>query len=190
MGIFRQKFVIESFLPVQEAWRKLLPVVKTNLPICAECGQTLDGAGAVRFCSYCGQPTPPHLPQTWMQRHFSSGGFEFEGDVSPQAFNISRIISYRNSCIPIIRGRFEPSAIGTRIVIEMKMNSLGYVFLVGGITISFVVLSILAVNGQGLPVTGIAAFAAPCFIFLVCWIAFAAEAGTARAALSRFWPIH
>jgi hypothetical protein len=125
-----------------------------------------------------------------VQRHFSSGGFEFEGDVSPQAFNISRIISYRNSCIPVIRGRFEPSAAGTRIVIEMKMNPLGYVFLVGGTTISFIVLSILAVNGQGVPVTAVAAFTAPCFIFTVCWVAFAVEAGTARAALSRFWPIH
>lgn len=161
-------------------------MVKTNLPICAECGQTLAGAGAVRFCSNCGQPAPPHLPQTWVQRHFSSGGFEFEGDVSPQEFNVSRIISYRNSCIPVIRGRFEPSAAGTRIVIEMKMHPLGYVFLVGRITISFVVLSILAVNGQGFPVTAVAAFAAPCFIFTVCWVAFALEASTARAALRRF----
>jgi hypothetical protein len=188
MGIFSQRFVIDSVLPVQDAWRNLLPVVKTDLPICAECGQTL--AGAVRFCSNCGQPAPPPLPQTWVQRHFYSGGFEFEGDVSPQAFNISRIISYRNSCIPVIRGRFEPSAARTRIVIEMKMHPLGYVFLVGGTTISFVVLSILAVNGQGVPVTAVAAFAAPCFIFTVCWVAFAVEAGTARAALSRFWPIH
>ena len=189
MGIFRQGFVIDSVLPVQDAWRKLLPVVKTYLPICVECGQTLGGVGPIRFCSNCGQPAPPPLQQTWVQRHFSSG-FEFEGDVSPQAFNISRIISYRNSCIPVIRGRFEPSAAGTKIVIEMKMHPLGYVFLVGGTTIPFVVLSILAGDGQGVPVTAIAAFAAPCFLFTVCWVAFAGEAGTARAALSRLWPIH
>src|SRR5579863_100017 len=184
MGIFRQTFVIESCLPVQEAWRKLLPVVKTNLLRCGECGQVLAGP----FCSHCGQPAPPPLPQTWVQRHFSSGGFEFEGDLSPQEFNISRIISYRNSCIPIIRGRFEPSGAGTRIVIDMKMHPLGYVFLVGSATLSFSVLSMLAGSGQGLPVTGIVAFAAPCFFFAVSWVAFASEAGTARAALNRFWP--
>jgi len=184
MGIFRQRFVIESRLPAQEAWKRLLPAVKTDLPQCAECGQVLAG----HFCSRCGQPAPPPLPRTWVQRHFTSGGFEFEGDFSPREFNISRIIAYRNSCIPVIRGRFEPSTSGTRIVVEMKMHPLGYVFMVGGIAVSFVVLSILAVNGEGVPVTGIAAFAAPCFIFVICWIAFAAEAGAARAALSRYWP--
>jgi hypothetical protein len=189
MGIFRQTFVIETFLPVQEAWKKLLPVVETNLPVCAECGQTLDRARAARFCSSCGQPVPPPLPRTWAQRHFSSGGFQFDGDVSPREFNISRIISYRNSCIPIIRGRFEPSPAGTRIVVEMKMHPLGYVFLVGFTGISFVVLSLLAANGQGVPVTTLAAFAGPFFVFTICWAAFSFEANIARASLSRLWPI-
>ena len=189
MEIFVQQFVIESSLPMGQAWKKLLPVVRTNLPICAECGQILAVAGA-HFCSICGGPAPPPLPRTWAQRYFSTGGFEFEGDVSPKEFNISRIISYRNSCIPLIRGRFEPSATGTRIVIEMKMHPLGYVFLIGGTALSFSALSTLALSGQGTPVTGVLAFAAPCFIFGVCWIAFAAEAGTARAALSQLWPVY
>src|ERR1700733_10296347 len=126
MAVFRQRFEIESLLPMQEAWKKLLPMVRTNLPICAGCGQALPEAGAVRFCSKCGQPAGA-LPQTWEHGLFTSDGFEFEGDVSPQGFNISRIISYRNSCIPVIQGRFEPSATGTRIVIEMNMHPLGYV---------------------------------------------------------------
>jgi hypothetical protein len=184
MAIFRQEFVIESFLPMQEAWKRLLHVVKTDLPICAGCGQTLEGGNTVRFCSCCGQPMLPPLPQTWEQLHFSSPETEFEGDVSPQGFNLTRIISYRNSCIPVIRGRFEPSATGTRIVIEMNMHPLGYVFLVGGAAISFVVLSVVS---QGSPVAALAAFAAPCVIFAVCWIAFAAEASKARVALNRFW---
>jgi hypothetical protein len=74
-------------------------------------------------------------------------------------------------------------------VIEMKMHPMGYLFLVGGMTIPFVALSLIAVSGQGLPMTAVAAFAAPCFIFTVCWVAFAAEASIARAALSRFWAI-
>ena len=186
MAIFRQRIEIESFLPAQEAWRKLLPVVKTNLPICAACGQTLPEAGAVRFCSECGQPALSR-PQTGVQGLFASGGFEFEGDVSPQGFNISRLISYRNSCIPVIRGRFEPSANGTRIVIEMNMHPLGYVFLVGGAMISFVVTSVLA-SDQVSPLAPAAAFGIPCLIFTVCWIVFAAEARAAGAALRRLWP--
>ncbi len=122
-----------------------------------------------------------------MQRTFSSGGFEFEGDLSPRDFHISRIISYRNACIPEIRGRFEPSPTGTRVVVEMKMNPVGYFFLVAGIAISLFVFSVLALSSQGLPISGIAAFAVPCLFFVVCWIAFSAEASTARTALSRFW---
>ena len=186
MGIFRQTFVIDSALPAQEVWKKLLPVVKTNLPVCTECGNPV---GGLHVCSLCGQPVPPPLPQTWTQRLFSSGGFEFEGDVSAQGFNITRIISYRNSCIPIVSGRFEPSATGTRIVIEMKMHPLGYVLLVGGAAISFVVFSALAGDGQASPVTAIAAFAVPCFFLVVCWLAFAGEARAARGALGRVWPI-
>jgi len=189
MSIFSQKFVLGSSLPPQEAWKNLLPVVKTNLPVCAVCGQSL--AGVTRFCSHCGQPVPPPIPRTWTQRFFSSSdGCQFEGEVSPQQFNITRIISYRNCCIPIIRGRFEPSPTGTRIVIEMSMHPLGYIFLIGGAGLSFFGLSILALNSQGLPATAIAPFAAPCFICLVCWVAFIAEANTARAALSQLWPVH
>jgi hypothetical protein len=182
--IFHQNFVIESSLPQQEAWKNLLPVVKTDLPGCAQCGQSL--AGATRFCSHCGQPVPPPIPRSWAQRYFSSGGFQFEGDVSQQGFNITRIISYRNSCIPVIRGRFEPSPTGTRIVVEMNMHPLGYVFLVGGAGISFFVLSVVSVDGN--PAAAIGALAAPCFIALVCWVAFTTEANTARAALSQLWP--
>jgi hypothetical protein len=188
MSIFRQKLVIESTLPMQEAWKRLLPVVKTDSPTCRECGHLL-AVGAVRFCSNCGLPAQLPLPQTWMQGLFSTGGFEFEGDVSPREFKISRIISYRNSCIPVIRGRFEPSVTGTRIVIDMKMHPLGWVFLVGFAFISFFVLSVVAGDSQGTPLTGILAFAAPCFIFIVCWVAFTAEANTARTALSQLWPI-
>jgi hypothetical protein len=185
--IFRQQFVMETPLPPQQAWKNLLPVVRTDLRICAQCGQKL--AAASRFCAQCGQPTPPPIPQTWVQRNFSSGGFQFEGDVSPQGFNITRIITYRNSCIPVIRGRFEPSSTGTRIVVEMNMHPLGWVFLIGSTTVSFFVLSTVALSGQGLPATAILAFAAPCFFCLVSWAAFTAEANTARAALSRPWPI-
>ena len=110
MRIFRQKVVIDSAIEAREAWRRLLPLVRTNLPLCAACGQTMAGAGLVRFCSHCGQLVPPPLPQTWAERNSSSGGFEFEGDLSPQGFNISPIFTYtyRNSCYPIIRGRFGP----------------------------------------------------------------------------------
>jgi len=190
MAIFRQTLVIEAPFPVDVARQKLLAVVKTDLPACARCGQILAGAGA-RFCSNCGQAVIAEaaLPRPWLLRAFSSRqGFEFEGMVSPQGFRISRIISYRNSCIPILSGRFEPFSAGTRIVIEMKMHPLGWVFLVGGMGIScFVPALIILGGGRGSGVLAPAALVAPCFIGMVCWLAFAAEAGIARGAMNRIW---
>lgn len=190
MAIFQQRFVIEAPFPVDEAWTKLLALVKTDLPVCAKCGRVLAAVGA-RFCSSCGQAVIPQatLPRPLVLRAASSRqGFEFEGNVSPQGFRISRIISYRNSCIPIIRGRFEQSGTGTRVVIEMKMHPLGWVFLVGGMGLSCLVpAAIILGGGKGSGVLAPVAIVAPCFLGLVCWLAFAAEAGIARGAMSRIW---
>jgi hypothetical protein len=193
MAIFRQRFAIESLFPMDDAWKRLLAATKTDRPTCAGCGHILDGKVA-RFCSSCGQPVSPQasLPKPWLLRAFSSRkGFEFEGCVSPQEFRISRIISYRNSCIPIISGRFEPFGAGTRIVIEMAMHPLGYVFLVPGMGLSFLV-PVMILAGGNAPSSAFFAilpFAAPCFIGGLCWFVFAAEAGVAREALSRIWGI-
>lgn len=69
------------------------------------------------------------------------------------------------------------------------MNPVGYVFLVGGAILSFFVLSVTAGNGQGSVVAGAAAFALPCLVFAVSWMAFAAEAKKAREALNRIWDV-
>ena len=122
--IFRQQFTIETPVPAEEAWKYLLPVMKRDWWLCAQCHQPL--AGAARFCTHCGLPVPPHTKP------------QFEGDISPQQFKITRIISYRNSCLPVIRGRFEPTQAGTRIVIDMKMHPLGWVLLIGFAIVSFV----------------------------------------------------
>ncbi len=191
MEIFRQRFAIESPYPVDEARGKLLAVVRTDLPKCEKCGEMLAARGAL-FCSSCGQAVSRRapLPKPWLLRAFSSRqGFEFEGSIRPEGFWISRIISYRNSCIPIVTGRFEPSGAGTRITIEMNMHPLGWVFLVGGMGLSFTIpTAILSANqSSSSSVLAIVAFAAPCFIFMVCWLAFGAEASIARAAMRRIW---
>ena len=58
-------------------------------------------------------------------RHFSSGGFEFEGDISPQAFNVSRIISYRNSCIQVTEKEPIEQRITTRASLLSSTASTG-----------------------------------------------------------------
>lgn len=190
MAIFRQRFAIASPLPVDEARRKLLAVVKTRLPKCEKCGELLTGTG-VLFCSSCGQAVNQDaVPrQSFLRRAFSRQGFEFEGSVWPQGFGISRIIYYRNACIPIVIGRFEANGGGTRIVIDMTMHPLGWLLLVGSMGLSFVVPLAILSGGQSSSnnVLAIVAVAGPCFICLVCRLAFAAEASTARGMMERIW---
>jgi hypothetical protein len=186
MGIFRKRFVIASPYPVHEAWKQLLPVVQTDVPMCAQCGQT--AGGGVFFCSHCGEAVPPPLPpQGWVERLFATSGFEFEGDISPQGFTISRIVSNRNPCLPVIRGRFEPSAAGTAIVIDMKMHLMGYLFLVASMGFSFFVLAVIAVHTPEPAWLILLPFAAPCFFLMLCCISFAVRANMASATLSRLW---
>jgi hypothetical protein len=188
MAIFSQRFQIESPFPVDDAWKRLLAATKTDQPTCANCGYMSIGK-SVRFCWSCGQPVSPQRWKPWLVRCFSLEGFQFEGSVSPQAFRISRIIYYRNSCIPVISGRFERSTAGTRIVIKMVMHPVGYLFLILGMGLSFLVPMMILAGGTA-PSSAFFAllpFAAPCAIGGICWLAFATEAGVARGALSRIW---
>lgn len=189
MAIFRQSFAIDSPLAVREAWKNLLAATKTDQPTCGNCGHLFTAKGA-GVCSSCGQPmSPQDPPKPWLRAFSSRKEFEFEGSISPQEFRMSRIISYRNPCIPIISGRFEPSGAGTRIIIKMKMHALGYVLLVPGCAVSFLAPAVILAGSDGpLPAWfAMLPFAAPCVIAGVCWLFFAMEASMARELLSRIW---
>ena len=181
-AIFQRRFVLQLPFPVDEARRRLLAAVKTGRPICPACGQIMAGGAAARFCAVCGRPvvlSPAARPS-----------FEFEGDVSPDGFRITRVIAYRNCCIPVIEGRFERRGNATGIPIRMNMHILGYVFLFGSVALSvLVLLSILA--GQNHPpssgVLYLLPMVLPAGLVLVSWLAFAVEVGAARAALGRIW---
>lgn len=191
MAIFRKKFTVETRQPAEEAWKKLLAVVKTDGPTCTNCGHIVARQGA-RFCTSCGQPLSPQpkLSKLLLARAFSSRqGFEFQGSASPRGFHISRIIAYRNCCIPVITGQFQPAGAGTRVVVDMRMHPLGYVLLAAGMWLTFVVpLAIMAGDNGRLPALfALLPLAAPCFIALVCWLAFRVEADIASGALGRIW---
>ncbi len=54
-------------------------------------------------------------PAKWF-RH-SPGHKTFQGDISRDGFKITRVIHYRNSFLPIIRGTFRPGQSGSRAFI-------------------------------------------------------------------------
>lgn len=46
----------------------------------------------------------------------------FEGQLTTNEFEIKRIISYRNSFLPIIKGRIETFGTGTRLTVNMRLH--------------------------------------------------------------------
>jgi hypothetical protein len=66
----------------------------------------------------------------------------FQGVVTPRKFEISRIIHYRNSFLPLISGSIHPSPIGTRLMIRIALNPIG-----GGLAVLW--LGFLAVVSLG-----------------------------------------
>jgi hypothetical protein len=46
----------------------------------------------------------------------------FQGSINTKGFEVSRIINYGNSFLPIIKGQFLPEMLGTTISIKMELN--------------------------------------------------------------------
>lgn len=57
------------------------------------------------------------------------GSLEYEGLLLPHEFNIQRIISYRNSFLPQIKGRIVPQNNGCKINITMRLSDFVSVFM-------------------------------------------------------------
>ncbi|MBA3534031.1 MAG: hypothetical protein H0T73_19090 [Ardenticatenales bacterium] len=132
----------------------------------------------------------------------------FEGQVTEQGFNISRIIHYRNSFKPNIRGSFEAYAssgnlfeagvTGTNIKIEQKLSSFVLLFLVVWVGFMlqfffFVLPGLIVAPGgliEGLTEVGpflLGPFGMLLFAFLIVTLAFWFEARKSRAALEEIF---
>jgi hypothetical protein len=61
-------------------------------------------------------------PKKFWPNPFSNDRKQFEGVVSNDGFRIVRNIYYLNSFIPLIKGRFDSSDSGTRIIITMATH--------------------------------------------------------------------
>lgn len=53
----------------------------------------------------------------------------YSGEVGEHYFKIMRIINYRNSFLPVIRGKISPEGMGSKIEIEMKLDTFVFVFI-------------------------------------------------------------
>ena len=66
----------------------------------------------------------------------------FHGTITDNTFRIQRNIHYRNSFLPVIRGRVDPTESGSEIRLEMSIHPLVMAFL--AVWFAFVVLACLA----------------------------------------------
>jgi len=53
----------------------------------------------------------------------------YEGEIRDYTFKIRRIINYRNSFLPVIKGRIYAEGMGSKIEIEMKLEPLVFLFM-------------------------------------------------------------
>jgi hypothetical protein len=110
----------------------------------------------------------------------------FEGEVTPEGFSITRIIRYRNSFLPMISGGFRDQSGGTHVTMRMRPHwfSLGFwmIWMAACVAIAAIV-QFIAADAQRLTVS---AFLAAMFVFgyLLCTVSFGIEAEKARLLLT------
>ena len=66
----------------------------------------------------------------------------FNGTITDNTFRLQRNIQYRNSFLPVIRGRVDPTETGSEIHLKMSIHPLVIVFM--AVWFAFVVLACLA----------------------------------------------
>lgn len=74
----------------------------------------------------------------------------FEGTVGTDGFHLRRIISYRNSFLPVIDGTIQGGASGSRIAVKMRMFVFVYVF--GAIWAGAALVAIVNAGALGLAI--------------------------------------
>ena len=120
---------------------------------------------------------------------FSRNHAPYAGRISSDGFEVRRIIHYRNSFLPTIRGRFESGSQGTVIRITMRLHPLVIGFLVFwyftwySATIPLFFFGIF--SGDVVIVEGLLFLGLPIFVLLTFWCAFWYEANRSRRELTQ-----
>jgi hypothetical protein len=118
----------------------------------------------------------------------SSNHAPYEGEVCDTGFKISRIIDYRNSFLPTIRGRFEPTPQGTTVQISLSLHPAVTVFLVVWYGIWYgATIPIFVLNGFSNPkfaYSGLVFLGLPIVTGIAFWLSFQMEARTDRQKLT------
>ena len=88
-------------------------------------------------------------PAKWFR--LSTQHRTFQGSITGDGFRITRIVHYRNSFLPVIRGRLRPGPAGVTIAVTMSVHPFVTVFMCvwfGGVGLGIVTVLASLASGQ------------------------------------------
>jgi hypothetical protein len=90
----------------------------------------------------------PRKTFRWHRRHPDK---PYQGEIGEHSFEMMRIINYRNSFLPLIKGRISSEPIGSKIEVEMSLHPVVFVFMLVwlGMVGQFGVLLLIATIAEG-----------------------------------------
>lgn len=116
----------------------------------------------------------------------------YEGVINENEFEIQRIISYRNSFLPIIKGTIEKEFDGIAIHVKMRLNMFVFVFLCiwcGGVLLGALALLTQAFNNSKLGLFSLIPFGMLLFAYLLTMVAFKYESNKSKKDLQTLFEI-
>lgn len=114
---------------------------------------------------------PPRVWRSGFQRHHQP----YEGTIRDQDFTLRRIIHYRNSFLPQIHGRWEPSSEGTKIKMTFGLHPVVLVFLSVWFTVWYSSALPIALLGGLPPLIPVAFLTMPLLMLILFFAVFWAE---------------
>jgi len=112
-------------------------------------------------------------PRKTFRWHRRDSDKPYEGEIGEHSFEIIRIINYRNSFLPVLKGRISPEGMGSKIEVEMSLHPFVFVFMlvwlgmVGQIAVLFLITSIASGQFEAAALIPVGMFMFGCLLPLI-----------------------
>jgi hypothetical protein len=119
-----------------------------------------------------------------------SEAHQYEGSFNENSFNIIRLIAYRNSFLPRIKGVIKKDISGTLIEVNMRLHPFVLAFLciwMGGVTLACLSILPTLFSGKDVGSTMFIPFAMLLFAYLLSTGAFKVESGKSKKDLAKLF---
>lgn len=120
-----------------------------------------------------------------------SGADQFTGTVNDQGFQLRRVIHYRNSFLPVVKGKFEQGTVATKVDVKMTLHPavMVFIFIWFGGVITIGIIPMLGMLKDGFPPDLLFPIGMLLFGWLLTQFSFVFEARKAKKILSQLFSI-